>query len=143
MRTTSEPPLILLDTHIWLWLAAGTQPLSPEARQAIAIAAGSGNLRVAAMSIWEIAMLAARNRIILGKPTADWVEQALSAPGLTLEPLRPAIAIDSCYLPAGFRSDPADALIVATARVLGATLMTRDRRILDYAADGHVMAVAA
>jgi PIN domain nuclease of toxin-antitoxin system len=95
------------------------------------------------MSVWEIAMLASRNRIVLGKPTAEWVEEALSAPGLALEPLSPMIAIESCQLPAGFRSDPADHLIVATARMTGATLMTRDRRILGYAAAGHLMAAAA
>jgi PIN domain nuclease of toxin-antitoxin system len=132
-----------LDTHIWLWLAAGTQPLTLAARNAIARAAGAGNLRVAAMSIWEIALLASRNRIVLGKPTAEWVAEALLAPGLALEPLSPTIAIESCQLPAGFRSDPADHMIVATARVTGATLMTRDRRILDYAADGHLRAAAA
>ena len=143
MPRTSEARLVLLDTHIWLWLAAGTEPLSRPARDAIAVAAGGGTLRVAAMSVWEIAMLASRNRIVLGKPTAEWVEEALSAPGLTLEPLSPMIAIESCQLPAGFRSDPADHLIVATARMTGATLMTRDRRILGYAAAGHLMAAAA
>jgi PIN domain nuclease of toxin-antitoxin system len=60
-----------------------------------------------------------------------------------LEPLSPAIALGSCYLPGGFRSDPADQIIIATARVIGATLMTRDRRILDYAKGGHVNAIAA
>lgn len=143
MPRTSEARLVLLDTHIWLWLAAGTEPLSRPARDAIAVAAGDGTLRVAAMSVWEIAMLASRNRIVLGKPTAEWVEEALSAPGLALEPLSPMIAIESCQLPAGFRSDPADHLIVATARMTGATLMTRDRRILGYAAAGHLMAAAA
>jgi len=143
MPRTSEARLVLLDTHIWLWLAAGTEPLSRPARDAIAVAAGGGNLRVAAMSVWEIAMLASRNRIVLGKPTAEWVEEALSAPGLALKPLSPMIAIESCQLPAGFRSDPADHLIVATARMTGATLMTRDRRILGYAAAGHLMAAAA
>jgi PIN domain nuclease of toxin-antitoxin system len=88
-------------------------------------------------------MLASRYRIVLGKPTAEWVEEALLAPGLSLEPLTPTVAVESCHLPAGFRSDPADHMIVATARVLGATLMTRDRRILDYAAQGHLMATAA
>jgi PIN domain nuclease of toxin-antitoxin system len=134
---------VLLDTHVWLWLTAGTEPLRGAARDAIAVAAGRGNLRVAAMSVWEIAMLASRNRVVLGKPIAEWVREALSAPGLSLEPLDPAIAIESWHLPAGFRSDPADHMIVATARVIGATLMTRDRRILDYATAGHVMAVAA
>ena len=95
------------------------------------------------MSIWEIALLVSRARIILGQPTAQWIEAALSAPGLTLEPLSPTIAIDSCNLPDNFRSDPADHIIVATARVTDAILMTRDRRILDYAAQGHLTAIPA
>src|SRR3979490_1236598 len=86
---------------------------------------------------------ASRSRIVLGKPTAEWDEEVLSATGLALEPLSPMIAIESCQLPAGFRSDPADHLIVATARMTGATLMTRDRRILGYAAAGHLMAARA
>jgi PIN domain nuclease of toxin-antitoxin system len=132
-----------LDTHIWLWLAAGTEPLTSTARDVIARAAGSGNLRVAAISVWEIAMLASRNRIVLGKRTVEWVEEALLAPGLSVEPLTPAVAIESCQLPARFRSDPADHMIVATARLLAATLVTRHRRILDYARQGHITALRA
>lgn len=143
MPRTSEVRPVLLDTHIWLWLAAGTEALRGSARDAIAVAAGHGSLRVAAISVWEIAMLASLNRVVLGKPTGEWVREALSASGLSLEPMDPAIAIESCQLPAGFRSDPADHMIVATARVIGATLMTRDRRILDYATAGHVMAAPA
>ena len=88
-------------------------------------------------------MLAARNRVVLGRPTSEWFEEALLAPGLSLEALSPAIAVESCHLPANFRSDPADHMIVATARVTGATLMTRDKRILDYAAEGHLAALRA
>jgi PIN domain nuclease of toxin-antitoxin system len=141
MRRTSELRPLLLDTHVWLWLAAGTGPLSSGAREAIGIAASAGALRVAIISIWEIALLASRNRITLGKPTTEWVEQALLAPGLSLEPLSPSVAIESCHLPEGFRSDPADQFLVATARVMNAALMTRDRRILDYAARGHLTAI--
>ena len=85
MPRTSEPPL-LLDTHIWLWLAEGTEPLSSGTRETIGVAASGGKLKVAAISIWEVALLASRNRIVLGKPTTEWVEQALLAPGLSLEP---------------------------------------------------------
>jgi PIN domain nuclease of toxin-antitoxin system len=60
-----------------------------------------------------------------------------------IEPLSPQVAIESCKLPDAFHSDPADRLIVATARVTGAALMTRDRLILDYAARGHLKAIAA
>lgn len=141
MRRTSERQPLLLDTHIWLWLAAGTGPLSSGARETIGFAASVGELKVAVISIWEIARLASRNRITLGKPTTEWIEQALLAPGLSLEPFSPRIAIESCHLPDDFRSDPADQFIVATARVIDAALMTRDRRILDYAAHGHLTAI--
>jgi len=108
--------LLLLDTHVWLWLAAGTGRLSAATRRTIGAAASDGLLRVAAISVWEIALLASRNRIELGRPTREWVEAALQAPGLSLEPLTAAIAIDSCHLPDGFRPDPAGAMIIATAR---------------------------
>lgn len=143
MPRISEIQRLLLDTHVWLWLAAGADALPSTAREAIGVAASSGGLRVAAISLWEVAMLASRNRLSLGKPTTIWLEEALSAPGLSLEPLSPLIATASCHLPGGFHSDPADHMIVATARVTSSTLMTRDRRILDYAAHGHVRAMAA
>lgn len=62
---------------------------------------------------------------------------------IVFEPLSTEIAIEAGGLPGGFRSDPADLIIVATARITGATLITRDRRILDYAAAGHLAAIAA
>ena len=82
-------------------------------------------------------------RIVLGKPTNLWLDAALAEPGPIVEPLSARVAIESCELPGAFHGDPADRMIVATARVTNATLMSRDRRILDYAAGGHVTAVAA
>jgi PIN domain nuclease of toxin-antitoxin system len=137
-----KPELLLLDTHIWLWLMEGGAQLSLGQRQIINDAAMAGCLRLSVISIWEIALLASRNRIVLSKPVEIWIDESLIAPGPALEPLSPAIALSSCYLPGGFRSDPADQIIVATARITGATLLTRDRRILDYAAVGHVNALA-
>lgn len=121
----------------------GHASLSAERRQAINQAAGKGHLRLSAMSIWEIAMLTSRKRITLSRPVGAWIEASLVEPGPLLEPVSPEIALASCYLPGGFRSDPADEIIVATARVTGATLLTRDRHILDYAAAGYVNALAA
>jgi PIN domain nuclease of toxin-antitoxin system len=69
--------------------------------------------------------------------------EAVSAPGLSIEPLLPQVAVEACYLPDPFHRDPADRLLIATARVAHATLMTRDRRILDYAARGHPTAITA
>ena len=143
MPRTSDPPLLLLDTHVWLWLVAGSPDLSTEARHRIEGAAAAGTLRIAAISLWEIALLASHGRIVLGKSIGLWLEEALADPGPAIDSLTPQVAIESYALPEAFHRDPADRLIVATARVASATLMTRDRRILDYAARGHLAAVAA
>jgi PIN domain nuclease of toxin-antitoxin system len=142
-RRTSDPKLLLLDTHVWLWLNAGSPDLSTETRETINGAAAAGTLRIAAISLWEVALLASRGRIVLGKSIGLWLEEALADPGPDIDPLSPQIAVESYALPDVFHRDPADRLIVATARVANATLMTRDRRILDYAARGHLTAVAA
>ena len=143
MPRTSDPDLLLLDTHAWLWLVAGSADLSTEARLTIDEAAAAGTLRIAAISLWEIALLASRGRIVLGKSIGLWLDEALADPGPAIDPLTPQITIESYALPDVFHRDPADRLIVATARVANATLMTRDRRILDYAARGHLTAIAA
>jgi PIN domain nuclease of toxin-antitoxin system len=143
MLKTSERSFLLLDTHIWLWEILATGELSLATRLTINDAAADGRLRLSAMSIWEIALLASRNRVDLPKPTRSWIDEALARSRTTIEPLSPAIAVESCELPGGFRSDPADHIIVATARVTNATLMTRDRRILEYAENGNVTARAA
>jgi PIN domain nuclease of toxin-antitoxin system len=138
-----EAGLLLLDTHIWLWLMEGHPELLAEPRQTIDGAGAAGRLRLSVISLWEIAMLVSRGRIQLSKPLPVWIDEALAEPGPVLEPLAPRVAVESCHLPGGFRSDPADEIIVATARVTGATLMTRDRRILAYAEAGHLTAIAA
>ena len=140
---TPDPDLLLLDTHVWLWLNAGSPDLSTQARHTINGAAAAGTLRIAAISLWEIALLASHGRIVLGKSIGLWLEEALANPGPAIDPLSPEIAAESYALPDMFHRDPADRLIVAAARVANATLMTRDRRILDYAARGHLTAIAA
>src|SRR5437762_3152330 len=120
-RTSEErPQLLLLDTHVWLWLEAGSTELSPGARRAIGDALGAGLLRIAAISLWELALLASYGRIVLGKPTNLWLETALADPAPTIEPLSTRVAIETCELPGGFHRDPADRMIVATARVINA-----------------------
>jgi PIN domain nuclease of toxin-antitoxin system len=143
MPKTSEPQPLLLDTHVWLWLVAGGLQLSTEARGAIGMAVGRGVLRISAISLWEVALLASRGRIVLGKPASLWLDDALAEPGPVIEPLTARIAVESCELPQPFHPDLADRMIVATARVTDAKLMTRDRRILDYAARGHLTALPA
>jgi PIN domain nuclease of toxin-antitoxin system len=143
MPRTSERSSLLLDTHVWIWFMLANAELAVSERNAINRAAASGQLRIAAISVWEAALLASRGRVVLGRPLTQWITEAVSAPGLTIEPLLPQVAVEACSLPEAFHRDPADRLIVATARVANATLMTRDRRILDYAARGHLTAIGA
>jgi PIN domain nuclease of toxin-antitoxin system len=143
MPSLSASHQLLLDTHVWLWLVEGDPTLNSQAREAIRRAVGLGTLRLAAISVWEVAMLAARERIVLGKPTLEWVEAALTASRIDLAPMTPEVSVDSCNLPGRFHREPADRIIVATARITGSILITRDRRILDYAAEGHVSALPA
>ena len=143
MPRTSDRGSLLLDTHVWIWFMLADAELAISGRSAINRAAASGQLRVAAISVWEAALLASRGRVALGRPLAQWITEAVSAPGLSIEPLLPQVAIEASSLPDAFHQDPADRLIVATARVANAMLMTRDRRILDYAARGHLTAIAA
>lgn len=89
-----EFPLVL-DTHVWLWLVNG-DPIAPQARTSILEAASHGQVRVPAISAWEVGMLAAKGRIQLAMPCLDWVRAALDAPGVALAELTPAIAIESC-----------------------------------------------
>jgi PIN domain nuclease of toxin-antitoxin system len=138
-----EGQLLLIDTHVWVWLMLATGELSRETRTMVNNAIANGRARLSAISFWEIAMLASRNRLQLGKPADLWLGESLRDPAPFVEVLSPEIAVESCHLPGGFRSDPADEIIVATSRVTDATLLTRDRRILDYAAAGHVNALAA
>lgn len=131
---------LLLDTHVWLWLALGQQgTLAPQAVRAIDAAAERRALAVSIISVWEIALLEARQRIALPLPAGEWIARALEPAAIRLLALdRPATVVDSCRLPGNFHADPADRLLVATARAESAVLVTRDRKILDYGTAGHV-----
>ena len=133
----SEP--LLLDTHYWIWLQAGTrQEFNPSVLKAILDAAESGNLLLSVISVWELGILEAKGRVQLHAPCEQWVREALAMPGLSLAPLTPEIALASSRLPPPFHGDPADRIIVATARALGARLVTRDSKIREYGRRHHV-----
>ncbi len=134
---------VLLDTHVWVWLMEGRVGVSPEAVQLMEQAGEESFLRVSAISAWEVGMLEARGRLRFDIPCEEWVEHAVGLPGISLMPLTPSICVRSSRLPGVFHGDPADRLIVATARELGALLLTRDEPILQYAALGHLRALAA
>jgi len=116
--------------------------MKPSAIRAVEEAAHYGLVRVSAISVWEMAMLEAKGRIRLSKDCLSWVNEALSAPGLGLFPLTPEIAVESSRLPGAFHGDPADRILVATARRQGAIFLTRDEKILAYGKAKHLSVMA-
>jgi PIN domain nuclease of toxin-antitoxin system len=133
---------LLLDTHFWIWLQKGeTSVFTGSIRRAIEAAVAAGNLYLSIISVWEVALLQSKGRIELSLPCGLWVQQALAIPGLVLIPMSPEIAVESCNLPKPFHGDPADRIIVATARILGARLLTRDSKIREYGQKHHVTLV--
>ena len=138
-RLAGATGVLVLDTHVWIWMLEGTKgQLSGATVTLVEQAAGRAEVAVAAISVWEVAMLAAKNRITVSRSIDEWTAAALAAPGIRLVELTPEIALESTRRPGEVHGDPADRLIIATARVLGATLITCDDRILDYASGGHV-----
>ena len=123
--------MILLDTHIWIWWVQGDPRLKARHRRLIERRAASG-LGVSAISCWEVAKLVQVGRLSFPVDVLEWLEQALRYPGVRLLDLTPRIAVESARLPGEFHRDPADQIIVATARVYDVPLLTVDRRILDY-----------
>jgi PIN domain nuclease of toxin-antitoxin system len=133
---------MVLDTHVWLWVVEGDRSQSaPHALQEIDDASRRGDLLVSAISVWAVAMLEKTGRISLSRPLEEWVQSALRAPGTQLLPLSPEIASESARLPGSAHGDPADRILIASARVTDGKLATRDRVILDYAAGGHLTAL--
>ncbi len=130
--------MLVLDTHVFLWMLRGDRRLSASTRETIEMAAKAGDVRVPVIVAWEIGMLTARGRLRLREPLAEWFREALDKSGYVMAAQTVEIAVESTRLPGDALSDPADCMIVATARVLDATLVTRDKRILDYGAQGHV-----
>ena len=123
--------MIVLDTHIWVWWVHEDKRLTQVKREAIA-ANETDAVGVSAISCWEIAKLVEYGRLELPSPLEEWFEQALNYPGVQLLALTPEIAIESTRLPGEFHRDPADQIIVATARVYGCSLVTSDDKILNY-----------
>ena len=135
--------MIVLDTHVLIWAVNGDSRLGVAARSLIEETAQTDCVAVSAITPWEIALLAERGRLRLGRQVAAWIETALALPGVNLIPIEPTIAIDSVRLPGNFHSDAADRFIVSTARYCDAPLVTADRAILAFAADGHIRTVDA
>lgn len=123
--------MILLDTHIWIWLTDEHEALSAYQAQVIEEHRSDG-LGVSAISCWEVAKLVEYGRLNLACDLETWMDAALDLPGIQLIELTPTIAIESTKLPGEFHRDPADQIIVATARIHRLNLLTMDDKILKY-----------
>lgn len=123
--------MIILDTHIWLWWVHGAKNLT-ERQSEIIEENESQVIGVSSISCWEIAKFVEYDRIDLPCPIKDWFENALNYPGIRLLEISPNIAIESTQLPGEFHGDPADQIIVATARIYNCSLVTSDGKILEY-----------
>ena len=128
----------LLDTHIWYQFVNGEKTLSPAARKLISETIPTHAIYVSAISCWEIAMLNAKKRIILKEPCFTWIKHSLYLLRAQVLELSIEVATESCQLPDNFHADPADRMIVATARAKGLPLITQDQEIIAYAKNGYL-----
>ena len=132
---------ILLDTCATIWLASKAE-LSVGALSELETAQGlDGGILVSPITAWEIGTLVSRGRLALTLDPAAWF-QALLASGVGLAEMSPDVLIASAFLPGSILRDPADRILAATARAFSYRLMTRDGLLLDYAAKGHMAALA-
>ncbi len=118
---------LLLDTHIWLWYAAGDTRLRPPIRRLLQ--GGEQEVWFSAVSVWEITLLAGRRRAGLEPNLRSWLPSGLAQAGVREAPMTAEIALAAAELPWAHQ-DPADRLLAATAQVMGLVLVTADRRLL-------------
>jgi PIN domain nuclease of toxin-antitoxin system len=122
-------PAPLLDTHAWIWWVQADPRLDRRTIAALDALPPDDRPAVCDISLWEVAMLVALSRLTLGEPLESWLEAAADPRTVQVLPVTPAIAAEVARLPTTFHRDPADRLIVASCRVLGLSLVTRDRAI--------------
>ena len=124
--------MILLDTHVWLWFISNPELLSKKARKAVDFALRNEKIFISSISAWEIALLVSSQRLQLTLEVADWIAKSEMLPYFQFIPVDNSIAIKSVNLPGPLHRDPADRIIIATAISLGASLLTKDEKTLNY-----------
>ena len=120
---------VLLDTHIWVWWLTPGSPLSRAERDALDAEAGRRELFLSAISLWEVQVLHAKRRLELPLPFAEWLARASDDRMISMLPLGVEVVLALDALPASFHGDPADRIIVATARAHAMPLATHDAAI--------------
>jgi PIN domain nuclease of toxin-antitoxin system len=121
----------LLDTNIWIWMVESHQSI-PRNILSILLEPENYPFYISAISVWEVAKKASLDKLTLSIPVRDWLVQATRKPFIEIIPLSVDIALESTILPGVFHKDPADQIIVASARQSNMTLLTTDRLILAY-----------
>lgn len=122
----------VLDTHVWIWWNMNPQKLSTKIRSLLSTPKRYEELLLSAISPREFSKLLEKGRIGISCNPEEWLAEALDMPKLRLVPLSPTVAYRSTSLPQPFNGDPADQIIVATAREENATMLTRDRIVQKY-----------
>ncbi len=121
----------LLDTHAWIWLFEASSEL-PAKTANLLKESSNAPLGLSAISPWELAKKSSLGKIHISMPLREWIASATANPGIRICPLTPDVAVESNSLPGKFHSDPADQIIVATARIFNLTIITCDKNILGY-----------
>lgn len=122
----------LLDTHTWVWWNSEPDKLSKKAKDLIADTKNYEELLLSAISPWEFSKLLEKGRLRISLRGEEWIKEALNMGNLRLVPLSPEISWHSTTLPENFHDDPADQIIVATARLENASIITSDQLIRKY-----------
>ena len=124
--------MIVLDTHAWVWFVSNPELLSKAAKKAIDASMGQKGIFISSISAWEVALLAAKKRLKLTIDVTDWIGKSERLPFFQFIPVDNSVAVKSVNLPQPFHKDPADRIIIATAITVGAPLVTKDKKLLDY-----------
>ncbi|MBU1690632.1 MAG: type II toxin-antitoxin system VapC family toxin [Gammaproteobacteria bacterium] len=124
--------MIVLDTHILIWWVTDDAALSKTAKDEINRELEGGDIIISAISAWEISMLVANRRLVLSMEVNAWLSTVAEIEAVSFMPVDIEIATKSVELPGEFHKDPADRMIVATARKLGVPLVTKDEKIRAY-----------
>lgn len=141
MKAPIKP--LIIDTHVFIWMMASSHLLHRADKERLQESIQQRCLYVCAISFWEIAMLAEAGRLSLGIPLDQWVHEALSISGLNVLELSIPILLESVRLPNDCHKDPADRMIIASARVHHYHLLTYDQKIIQYAQKGYLNIVSS
>ncbi|MGH7803275.1 MAG: type II toxin-antitoxin system VapC family toxin [Candidatus Binatia bacterium] len=124
--------MIVLDTNAWIRWVAAPELLSTRARKAIEDEEPKRGLALSVISAWEVAVKTRKGKLDVGGDVESWIDRAAAYPGIVVHPIELVDAVASVNLPGRFHEDPADRMIIALARRIGAPLVTSDRAIRRY-----------